>query len=180
MKIITKIRNSQTYARYMYSKTMDSKYIIEFLRRRKGIKIGNNCHIYTWISSPEPYLISIGNNVTISTDVHFITHDNSVCKVLPEFTDIFGKIQIGDDCFIGSNAMILPGVILGGGCVVAAGSVVTKSFGPGLVIGGNPAKIITNVCKYREKIEPYCLNTDGLSFNDKKEMLLNSNKLIKK
>lgn len=55
----------------------------------------------------------------------------------------FGKpITIGDNCWIGGHATILPGVTLGDNVVVAAGAVVTKSFGSNVVIGGNPARIL--------------------------------------
>ena len=56
--------------------------MIEFFRK-KNIKIGENCNIYSNICTPEPYLISIGNNVTIAPGCRFITHDNSVSKVIP-------------------------------------------------------------------------------------------------
>ena len=55
-----------------------------------------------------------------------------------------GEIKIGDNCFIGARAIILPGVTLGNECVVAAGAVVTKSYPSGSVLGGNPAKLIGN------------------------------------
>ncbi|WP_371860829.1 DapH/DapD/GlmU-related protein [Terrabacter aerolatus] len=52
-------------------------------------------------------------------------------------------IIIGDDCWIGMNSVILPGVILGSRTTVGAGSVVTKSFPEGnCIVAGNPAKII--------------------------------------
>lgn len=52
------------------------------------------------------------------------------------------SIHIGNDCWIGGHATINPGVTLGNNVVVASGSVVTKSFGDNLVIGGNPARVI--------------------------------------
>ena len=53
-------------------------------------------------------------------------------------------IQIGDHCWIGTNAVLLAGTVLGDRCVVGAGSVVTKSFPAGSVIGGVPAKLLKN------------------------------------
>lgn len=96
----------------------------------------------------EPYLINIGNNVTVSTNVTFVTHDNSIKLLYPEKSDVFGKIVIGNNCFVGENVTILYGVTLADNIIVAAGSVVTKSFSnSNIIIGGNPAHII-NTCYY--------------------------------
>ena len=56
-----------------------------------------------------------------------------------------GPIKIGKNCWIGANVVILPGVNIGDNVIVGAGSVVTKSFDSGVIIAGNPAKIIRNV-----------------------------------
>ncbi|MCB0275013.1 MAG: hypothetical protein KDI06_09385 [Calditrichaeota bacterium] len=59
-------------------------------------------------------------------------------------------IEIGDNCWLGANSIILPAVRLGQHTVVAAGSVVTKSFPEGdVVIGGNPARVIKTLGPYR-------------------------------
>lgn len=52
------------------------------------------------------------------------------------------KVTIGKNCWIGGRVFIVPGVTLGEGCIVAGGTVVTKSFPPLSVIGGNPARIL--------------------------------------
>lgn len=66
-------------------------------------------------------------------------------------SDIFGKICIGDNAFIGAHAIILPGVTIGNRCIVGAGAVVTKSFPDGSIIGGNPARLIGNSDDFLEK-----------------------------
>jgi acetyltransferase-like isoleucine patch superfamily enzyme len=62
----------------------------------------------------------------------------------PEFG---GPIEIGEDCWLGGNVIVLPGVTIGRGCTVGAGSVVTKDIPAFHVAVGNPARII-------RKIEP--------------------------
>lgn len=96
--------------------------------RKQGITIGEECSIFANIVSSEPYLITIGNNVTISNDVQLITHDNAIIKASGgRDTDVFGSIEIGDNCFIGAHAIIMPGVSICANTIVAAGSVVTRS-----------------------------------------------------
>ena len=122
--------------------------------RKEGMRIGNDTHIFSNISLSEPYLIKIGNNCTISTNVHFITHDASIGLYMgrTNYSDICGRIEIGDNCFIGNGVIVLYGVTLPDNTIVAAGSVVTKSIKePGCIIAGNPAKIIGKVETYLEK-----------------------------
>lgn len=71
--------------------------------RRNGVIVGKKAKIYSNILTPESYLIKIGENVTISSGVTFVTHDNSIKKVMTGATDLFGNIIIGDNCFIGSH-----------------------------------------------------------------------------
>lgn len=162
-------------------KKRDMDVIIKFFRS-KGIKIGEECNIYSDIVTSEPELITIGNNVTISNDVQFITHDNSVSKVFTEYTDIFGEITIGDNCFIGARAIILPGVEISNNTIVGSGSVVTKSFSEdGIVIGGNPAKKICDISQYSEKVKNNLFNINNLTNEETKELLrLNKDKFIRK
>ena len=66
----------------------------------------------------------------------------------------------------------MPGVTIGEGALVAAGSVVTKSVDPYTVVGGNPAKYICTTKEYYEKNKKYNTNTKGKSFFEKKSILL--------
>ena len=84
--------------------------------------------------------IHIGHGSYIAPNVGIITANHN-----PENLDETGKtedVHIGERCWIGMNAVILPGVKLGDNTIVGAGSVVTKSFEGKCVIGGIPAKII--------------------------------------
>lgn len=82
----------------------------------------------------------IGSNVSISPEVHLLTASHDLNSRV--FKYIEDSITIEDFVWIGTRAMILPGVVLGKGCVVAAGSVVTKNVAPYSIVGGIPAKNI--------------------------------------
>ena len=123
--------------------------------RKAGISVGDNCRVFTEITSNEPMLISIGNNVTISSDVRFVTHDNAIIKSNMGFTDIVGRISIGNNVFIGTRAIIMLGVSIGDNCIIGAGSVVSKSVPDGMVVAGNPGKIVCQTIDYYNKNKIY-------------------------
>ena len=113
-------------------------------------------------------MLSIGDDVIISTDVLFVTHDASFSKMGDSSKSLFGKITIGNNCFIGERSTILLGVSLANNIIVGAGSVVTKSFSQEkIIIAGNPARIIGTWDSYSSR---YCLNGMLLT-----EALQNSN-----
>ncbi|MGL4990281.1 MAG: acyltransferase [Sarcina sp.] len=88
--------------------------------------------------------IYIGKKVYIAPNVGLITTNHDITDLDKH---IEGKdIKIGDECWIGMNSVILPGVELGKKTIVGAGAVVTKSFIDGnCIIGGVPAKVIRNI-----------------------------------
>lgn len=136
------------------SKILKSHEIIVDYYRRGGVKIGNNCTICSYLLTKEPFLIEIGDETIISTNVTFVTHDNSAKLIFGSRGDLYGKIVIGNNCFIGQNSTILYGVSLADNIIVAAGSVVTRSFNDSnIIIGGNPARVISSWDKYKEKYE---------------------------
>jgi maltose O-acetyltransferase len=150
--------------------------------RQMGMTIGKDCRMVSDIFCDEPYLVSVGDNVTFSSQVALLTHDNSVTKIIKRKTDVFGKINIGNNNFIGFRVTILPGVTLGDNVICAAGSVVTKSFCDNVIIGGNPAKIIRSIDdNYRSSIEKVSLDTIGMDGRSRRrEIMRNLDKLIEK
>lgn len=107
-------------------------------------------------------LIRIHNNVQISNQVHFITHDLLYNMYNHEngqenagFKQATGCIEVMDNVLIGLGATIMPGVKIGPNAVVAAGAVVTKDVLPGTVVAGNPARVIGNFDDLREKQKQY-------------------------
>lgn len=130
--------------------------ILLYRAKKQGLQIGDNSVI---IDTPrlgsEPFLVSIADNVTVGGNVNFITHDGAtrVFRKKPEYSGVikYGRITINDNCFIGVNSTLLPGVTIGPNSVVAAGSIVNKDVAPNTIVGGNPAKIIGTVEDYAEK-----------------------------
>lgn len=134
--------------------------------RREGVRIGEGCDILNGIEcfQSEPWLIEIGNRVTITTGVGFVNHDGSsrlFRNALPgssRFGNRFGKIVIHDNCFIGIDSLILPDVVIGPNSIVGVRSVVTKDVPPGTVVAGAPARPICTleeyIAKYKEKMIP--------------------------
>ena len=130
--------------------------------RAMGVKIGDNCEILNSIMnfSSEPYLIEIGNDVTLTAHVKLITHDASsriFRKTLnignSVYGNLFGRIIIGNNCFIGINTVILPNVTIGDDSIIGACSVVTKNVPSRTVFAGNPAK---QICTVDQFISKYC------------------------
>lgn len=99
----------------------------------------------------------IGPNVTIFSVNHIMEGSDT----LPfSNTNSLKPVEIGNNCWIGANSFILPGVTIGEGSLVAGGSVVTKSFPKCSFIGGNPAKLIKTLNKedytIRKDHKQYC------------------------
>lgn len=89
--------------------------------------------------------VSIGRNVLMGQRVAFHSQNHvfdSTAAAIKQQGVTDQSIHVGDDCWLGSGAILLAGVELGEGCVVAAGSVVTRSFPAGSVIAGVPAKLM--------------------------------------
>ena len=87
--------------------------------------------------------ISIGSDCSIGMEVMLCTSTHEVGSGSKRAGDAFGKpIVIGDGCWIGTRAIILPGVTIGSGVIIGAGAVVTKDCEPDGVYYGNPARLI--------------------------------------
>lgn len=114
-----------------------------------SIRIGNNAGI----SGATIYArnsITIGDNANIGGNVKILDNDFHPIEVEARLADDKDKIgtapiDIGNNCFIGCNAIILKGTTLGDNCVVGAGAVVSGKFESNCVIAGNPAKVIRKI-----------------------------------
>lgn len=118
---------------------------------KRGMKVGNgfNRQQGCFIDPTHCFLVSIGNNVTFSIRVTVMAHDASTKKILG-YTKI-GRIEIGDNVFVGANSTILPNVIVGDNVVIGANSVVTKDVPANTVVAGNPAKVLCSLDEFKKK-----------------------------
>lgn len=126
----------------------------------------------------EPYLITIGDNTTISFDCAFVTHDAStrVIRNLPghnKETVIYAPINVGKNCFIGCRSVILPGVTIGDNCIIGAGSIVNRDIPSNTVAAGVPCKVICTLEAYINKHKDDFMYIVSKPFDEKKEILLN-------
>lgn len=155
-----------------FSKNLAARFV--------GVRFGQNCRLIIEDFGTEPWLIEIGNNVTITSGVKLLTHDGSTWLARDENGRRYkyGRIKIGNNVFIGTNSIILPNITIEDNVIIGAGSVVTKSIVTNSVFVGNPAKYVKS---YNDVINNYILNSisdknwnKGKSYKENIEFFLES------
>ncbi|HAV14968.1 MAG TPA: acyltransferase [Candidatus Pacebacteria bacterium] len=149
---------------------MPSHVVRRFFYRMSGVQIGKGSTIHMFARFYDPTHVrigegtligdqvvldgraslTIGNHVDVGTGVMFFNAEHDLRT--DDFRPIEEPIEVGDYVFIGPRAIILPGVKIGKGAVVAAGAVVTKDVLAMSIVGGVPAKEIgkrSGELKYR-------------------------------
>lgn len=144
--------------------------------RRQGAEIGEGVEIFganVLTFGSEPYLVSIGNHVTISHGVDFITHDGGMRVARSKYPGayLYGRIQIADNCFIGAHCVLLPGARVGAGSVIGSGSIVSGVIPPSVVAIGAPAKPVRSVEEYIQVKRHLWIDTAGLAPHAKRQLL---------
>lgn len=151
----------------IYARLAPEKYI-----KRIGVNCKGSYHIY---GDPyghfgtEPWIITLGNNVHITKNVEFITHDGGTLLFRKEHPklEITKPIKVGDNVYIGIGTIILPGVTIGNNVVIGAGSVVTRNIPDNVVAAGVPAKVKKNIEEYYVKIRSESLELGDLVGKEK-------------
>ena len=136
----------QVYGYYIFGKPVG---VLGFFRvgNKKNISIGNDCGINSGVYILGHKSVVIGNNVILSVDAKIIDSGLDLTGyVYTKFPQhISSAVVIEDGVWIGAGAIVLPGVTIGKKSVVAAGAVVTRDVPSGVVVAGNPAKILRNL-----------------------------------
>lgn len=153
-KVFRGVRKSWLKLIYRFSPEWYKKKYPKYLKSI-GIRIPDNyyegghgfIHPSVVFDGNDFSLISIGKNTTISVDVNFLTHDYSISKGLAaigagESGRFLKPITVGENCFIGMRSILLPGATIGNNVIVGAGAVVKGTVPDGVVIAGNPAKVL--------------------------------------
>ncbi len=119
--------------------------------RSIGVAVGDGAIIYPSVQfGSEPWLVSVGRDTWLTAGVEFVTHDHAVVVGRnPRYgvpadqpLNRFARVVVGDGCFVGIHALLLPGVTVGDDCIVGAASVVTRDVPSGSVVAGNPARVL--------------------------------------
>lgn len=162
--LITQIRLAR-YARHGVTLRFvpQGGYDIEIAGDLARFRIGATSHLKsaTFIECSGGVTIGeyfhVGRGLTIfSTNHNYLTAN----KIPYDEVALDGPVEIGDFVWCGANVIILPGVTVGEGAVLAAGSVVTKSVPPMAVVAGNPARVV----KYRDAERFAALKAAGSFF----------------
>ncbi len=121
--------------------------------KKRGLVVGKNFQMEKGVNLDAnfPWMIEIGNDVTLASWVYLVCHDGA-SKKCAGYSRI-GRISIGNNVFVGAKSIILPNVSIGDNSIIGANSVVTKSIPPGKVAAGSPAVVIMDLKDYIHKVE---------------------------
>jgi acetyltransferase-like isoleucine patch superfamily enzyme len=151
---------------------------------REGAQIGSNCRWMSQCYCSEPFLLTIGNNVSVGLGVQLITHEGGVW-VLRHMTknhklEKFGRVVIGNNVFLGNNAIVFPNVTIGDNVIVGAGSLVIKDIPSGSVVAGQPAKKIKDIDDYINSTISSCISSRGLPPIERRRLIFENLQLSEK
>lgn len=114
-----------------------------YLEYKERVRFGSHVFLNANLMILGSGVVTIGDHALIGPDARFYTVNHAAdIGLRREGWERAFPITIEDDVWLGGSVVVCPGVTIGRGAIVAAGSVVTKDVPPGVVVGGNPARVI--------------------------------------
>lgn len=149
-KIILRIKFLKSWIFHWLAFSSPIPNWVIFCQRKRGVKIGKNCHIspYVLIDLIYPELIQIENNVTISSNSMIFAHVNPTTnQFLKEhgYPRTTKRVLIKNGAIISVGCIIIAGITIGENSIVSAGSIVAQDVPDHCVVAGNPARIIKKI-----------------------------------
>lgn len=145
------------FRRLILREKSSSKAFVDYWRG-KGVSIGDDTYFYdpqsNCLGLNYPFNLSIGRNVRITHGVTIVDHGYDWCVLKGRYGDVLGntgQVSIGNNVFIGMNAIILKNVNIDDNVIIGAGSVVTHDIPADSVAAGNPCRVFMPLSKYRDK-----------------------------
>lgn len=173
------------YKTYQEYHVAYSNEIANRIREGGGI-VGNNVDFYE-VKIDNNSLFKIGNNVTL-TNCRLLTHDACLSKITGCVR--IAPIYIGDNVFVGADAIILPGTKIGNNCIIGAGAVVAHNIPDNSVAVGNPCRIICSFDDFIKKeieairnngvVDRETTTLNSFTENDKYKHFIVNNEVYKK
>ena len=126
-----------------------------FMHKKRGVKIGKNCHFcpYVQIDLVYPHLVSIGDNVTLGSNVMIFSHMNPTANTFlkkGEYPRKIGNVKIKSGAVLTPGSIIMAGVTIGENSIVSPGCVVYQDVPDYCVVVGNPARVSKKIKKPEE------------------------------
>jgi len=120
------------------------------MQRRRGVKIGKNCHLnpYSFIDLIYPELITLGDNVTLGSYSMLFAHSNPTANLFlkeGEYPRKVAEIKIKSGAVVNPGAIITSGVTIGENSIISPGSVVSHDVPDYCVVVGNPARVVKKI-----------------------------------
>lgn len=139
-----------------------------------GVNFGKGCHFYGKISwGTEPWIITLGDNVHVTGDCRFVTHDGATLlfRDIEPTLELTKPVVVGNNVYIGARSTIMGGVQIGDRVIIGAGAIVTHDIPDNSVAVGVPARVIKTADEYFEKAKSESIGLGNLEYEEKDKAL---------